>query len=64
MKNKVVAKADIHNEIVSLCVKRERGKWRKQKPRIKAAGRKGMAAIASWLNRMADMKIRMLERKV
>jgi hypothetical protein len=42
MKNKGVTKAGILNEIVSLGVKLESGKWRKQKRRIKATGHKNL----------------------
>jgi len=63
LKNKGVAKAGILNEIVSLGVKLERGKWRRQKTRIKATGRKTLEAIDRWLSRKPEMKICMLEHK-
>jgi hypothetical protein len=58
-----VAKAGILNETVSLGVKLERGKWRKQNTRIKATGLKALGASDRWLGRRSEMKIRRLEHK-
>jgi len=63
MKIKGVAKAGILNEIVSLGVRLDWGKWRKQKTRIKVTGHTGLEANDGWLNRTPEKKMCMLEHR-
>ena len=48
---------------MSLAVKMEKSKWRKQKTRNKATGHKTLGAMDRWLNRKPELEIGMLEHQ-